>query len=696
MTISPSTPLSAIDAVVLDTETTGLDQRTARIVQVGAVRIIAGRLCEVDPLDVLVNPEVPIPPGSSDIHGITDAAVAAAPTFKDVAPQLGAYIDGAVVIGHTIGFDLGILAREHRSASLPFRMPHALDVRLLARLAAPELAQYDLDRLAAWLGVQIKGRHSARGDAIATAEVFIALVPLLRQKNIRTLAEAEAASKRLAEAEARAAGELPKGAEAEAPIRPRSQIDSFPYRHRISDVMSAPAIFAAAEATLADGVRLLLERKTSSTFVRLADGSVGIVTERDILRAIAAGPSALETQLGGIAKGPLQSVRDTDFVYRAIGRMERLGIRHLGVVDATGEVVGAVTTRNLLRHRSTSALVLGDDIEMAADQDALAAAWSKLAPMASQLVAEEVDARSVAAVISAELQHMTRRAAELAEAAMAAEGRGAPPVPYAVLVLGSGGRGESLLSADQDNAIVYAQGEDGSDIDRYFEELGKRLCATLDAAGIPYCNGGVMAQNRAWRMSLADWRKTVAGWLTRQRPQDLLSVDIFFDAVAVHGDLVLGESVREDALADAAHARDFLMALTEVARQKTPALTMFGRLRTDEKGRIDVKKGGLMPVFSSARVLAIRHGITARSTPDRLAGVAAKGIASPGDIEAVIEAHRTILDAMLAQQLRDIETGVPPSPRIEVGRLDRRRTAALKAALGQVDTAIALVSEGRM
>ena len=135
MTVNPSTPLSAIDAVVLDTETTGLDQRTARIVQVGAVRIIAGRLCEVDPLDVLVNPEVPIPPGSSDIHGITDAAVAAAPTFKDVAPQLGAYIDGAVVIGHTIGFDLGILAREHRSASLPFRMPHALDVRLLARLA---------------------------------------------------------------------------------------------------------------------------------------------------------------------------------------------------------------------------------------------------------------------------------------------------------------------------------------------------------------------------------------------------------------------------------------------------------------------------------------------------------------------------------------------------------------------------------
>ena len=58
----------------------------------------------------------------------------------------------------------------------------------------------------------------------------------------------------------------------------------------------------------------------------------------------------------------------------------------------------------------------------------------------------------------------------------------------------------------------------------------------LDAAGVPFCKGGVMAKNREWRKSVADWRATIDGWVRRQRPADLLNVDIFFDAVPVHGD----------------------------------------------------------------------------------------------------------------------------------------------------------------
>src|SRR5690606_18351157 len=125
--------------------------------------------------------------------------------------------------------------------------------------------------------------------------------------------------------------------------------------------------------------------------------------------------------------------------------------------------------------------------------------------------AEDVDARGVAAVVSEELCAMTRRAAELAEARMAAQGRGGPPVPYTVLVLGSGGRGESLLVPDQDNAIVFAQGAEGGEADKWFEELGAHIAATLDAAGIPFCKGGVMAKNAAWRHSAAGWRAVVEG-----------------------------------------------------------------------------------------------------------------------------------------------------------------------------------------
>src|SRR5690606_25551137 len=164
-------------------------------------------------------------------------------------------------------------------------------------------------------------------------------------------------------------------------------------------------------------------------------------------------------------------------------------------------------------------------------------------------VAEEVDARTICQVISEEIRAMTRRAAVLAEQAMLASGRGEPPCGYAVLVLGSGGRGESLLVPDQDNALVFETGEPGSDGDRWFAGLAAHMADILDAGGIPYCKGGVMASNDAWRGSAAVWRDRIERWVRLSRPQDLLNVDIFFDQMPVHGMPALGTALLDAAFA---------------------------------------------------------------------------------------------------------------------------------------------------
>ena len=158
------------------------------------------------------------------------------------------------------------------------------------------------------------------------------------------------------------------------------KIDSFPYRHRVRDVMSAPPAFAAPDTTVREAVRQLIEQRISSVFVRSATGAIGIVTERDVLRAVDEGGEAgLATAIGTLMKAPLVTVAEDDFLYRAIGRIQRLGFRHLGVTGADGEIVGAVTSRNLLRHRATTAIVLGDEIDSAATAPALAAAWAPAA-----------------------------------------------------------------------------------------------------------------------------------------------------------------------------------------------------------------------------------------------------------------------------------------------------------------------------
>jgi DNA polymerase-3 subunit epsilon/CBS domain-containing protein len=695
---SPSTALLALDAVALDCETTGLDARIARVVQIGAVRIVGSAPVPSSTLDILVNPGSAIPKTSTAVHGITDAMVAAAPAFPAVAPELEAFVGHSVLLGHTIAYDLKVLEREYALSGRRWPGFRALDVAMLARLANPTLADYGLERLCSWLGIELKGRHTALGDAAAAADVFFALVPLLRERGVRTLAEAEAAGRDLAERDGRVLGGPPIPS-----LMPASQtaalerIDSFPYRHRVRDVMTAPPAFASPETTVGGAVGIIIEKRISSVFVRAAPGEFGIVTERDLLRALdERGDAALTAPIGDFMKTPLQTVHEDDFLYRAIGRIEHLGFRHLGVSNGQGEIVGAVTTRNLLRHRAATALKLGDEIATASTAAELAAAWSKLPTLAHSLTDEGVDPRLISAVVSSEICSMTRRAAQLAEARLADEGAGPPPVPFAVMVLGSAGRGESQLAADQDNAIVYAEGAEGGSEDAYFQKLAAHMNDILDAAGLVLCKGGVMARNREWRKSVGDWRETIDGWIRRQRPADLLNVDIFFDLVPVYGDYALAETIWNHAYARGHAAPDFQNLLIENARRRSTPFTLLGALRLDEKNRVDLKKSGLMPIFGSARVLSIRHDVRARSTADRLNGVASKGIGSPETVAAILDAQRELLGAVMMQQVEDAKAGVPLSPRVDPKLFGKSGKAKLRRALSVVDEAIGLASEGRI
>ena len=301
-----ATPLIALDAIVLDTETTGLDPRKARIVEMAAVRIIGGQVDAGEPLRRLVDPGEPVPPEASRIHGINDLILKGAPDFRQVWPEFRELFAGTVLIGHTIGFDLAMLLNECRRSGYPWTAPRTLDTRLLAELVEPNLAGFALEQLAAWLNVPVEGRHTATADAVTTARIFIALLPKLRDRGIRTLAEAEQASRGLTaalDAQHRAGWVEPTA----PPVEPQivsapARIETYPYRHRVRAVMTSPAQFIDAHAALSEALARMAREQMSSLFVRFEDGpfdrpgSTGIVTERDIMRALAGQGSAALAQ----------------------------------------------------------------------------------------------------------------------------------------------------------------------------------------------------------------------------------------------------------------------------------------------------------------------------------------------------------------------------------------------------------------
>jgi DNA polymerase-3 subunit epsilon len=188
------TPLSELSYTVFDLETTGLNPAAGdEIIQIGAVRVVNGRILTQESFDQLVDPKRSIPSLGIQIHGITPDQVRGQPTIDEVLPAFHAYARDSVLVAHNAAFDMRCLTLKQDGLGLEFDQP-VLDTLLLASLAQPEQASHSLDALAERFGLVIEGRHTGLGDARVTAELLIRLIPLLAELGIDTLEAAQAAS----------------------------------------------------------------------------------------------------------------------------------------------------------------------------------------------------------------------------------------------------------------------------------------------------------------------------------------------------------------------------------------------------------------------------------------------------------------------------------------------------------------------
>ena len=174
--------------VAIDLETTGLDPRRDRIVSLAAVPFL--RAEPMVAVTMLVNPGQPIPPSSTIIHGIDDAMVADAPGEIAAVRRLDDVVAGQVIVGHRVRFDLTVLARVRGRAEAAPPPQATLCTERLAAALHPTWSDVSLDRVCAAFGVTVHGRHTAEGDAVAAGRVLVRLVPHLRERGIRTVAEA--------------------------------------------------------------------------------------------------------------------------------------------------------------------------------------------------------------------------------------------------------------------------------------------------------------------------------------------------------------------------------------------------------------------------------------------------------------------------------------------------------------------------
>jgi DNA polymerase-3 subunit epsilon len=181
---------------VFDTETTGLSPSDGdEIISIGAVRVVNGRILHQEALEQFVDPRRPVSLASIRITGIDPALLAGKPTIDEVLPRFHRFCEDTVLVAHNAAFDMRFLQLKEATAGVRFTHP-VLDTLLLAAVIQPNLPSTGLEGIAGRFGVPVLGRHTALGDAIMTAEIFLRMVPLLEERGIVTLRDARDASER--------------------------------------------------------------------------------------------------------------------------------------------------------------------------------------------------------------------------------------------------------------------------------------------------------------------------------------------------------------------------------------------------------------------------------------------------------------------------------------------------------------------
>jgi CBS domain-containing protein len=446
----------------------------------------------------------------------------------------------------------------------------------------------------------------------------------------------------------------------------------------VSAIMRAPE-FCEPDDSIRQAAVRLGEPGVSALLVRL-DGRLGIVTDADIRAAVAAGELPVDAPVRSLAHAPVPTVPAAQLAVEATIDMLASGSEHMVVLDGD-EVCGVLSASDLVGLDARSPIAVRHMILRAADMDELVRAVGHLPRLFQLLERAGVPARELGRVLSFQHDAVVARLVDFSIWASAPA-----PVAWAWLDLGSAARREFTLASDQDNALAYAAPPDGerAEVDAYFERLGSDVNEGLVQCGIGLDNNGVLAGKRLWRMSKPDWLRTFDEALAEPSESHLIRATVAFDFRPTAGGLEVAAELTDRIRAAREHP-SFMRLLARSAAGFPVALGFRGQLATgkegDPEGRLDLKRGAIIPLVNVVRFHALANGVTISSTADRIEAVAKVGGLDAAAADELLEAFSVISRIRFSHHAALIASGSYPDNLIDPGELPPIARGDLRDAL---------------
>lgn len=407
--------------------------------------------------------------------------------------------------------------------------------------------------------------------------------------------------------------------------------------------------------SIQEAATVMSNEKVSCILVTEDDKIVGIATDKDLRNRVVAKGYDISRPLSEIMTKKPVCIDAESYLFDAMLLMSEKNIRHLPVLDG-GRASGVITNTNIVQKQSTSMVFLVGDVYKRQSIEGLKEVVKQVPNMVMNLVSGGATAHNVGHVVSTVTDAIARRLLQMAE-----EKLGAPPVPYAWIVVGSEARHEQTALSDQDNGLILDDSYDEAKHGDYFKELAKFVCDGLDECGYIYCPGDVMATNDKWRQPLSQWKKYFSKWIDTPEPEALMLSSVFFDMRALHGDESLYENLRKYVVEKSNGNRIFLSFMAGNALTHQPPLGFFKNFVLirggDHNHTFDLKHTGVVPIIDLARTYSLDAGLFEINTQDRLKAAVEKKVISQDGANDLLDALEFISITRLRHQARQIRRG---------------------------------------
>lgn len=432
---------------------------------------------------------------------------------------------------------------------------------------------------------------------------------------------------------------------------------------RVGDLVPHPAVFCESSSTIREAAGTMTEHGVSALLVREGE-RLTILTDADLRAKVIAGDLAPESRVSRVTT-PAVVVPPFRLAVESVIDMLSAGVEHLVVVDPLGAVAGIVSSTDLLGIEQYSPFALRHAVLRAADEDELFQVATRVPGLFLSLLDAGLEAAAIARVITLQLDSLTARLIDFS-----IQRHGPAPSAWAWLVLGSAARRELTLASDQENAIAYAAG--GDDVDMYFARLGEEVTAGLTRCGFVPDANEVFAGNRLWRMSEDAWLDVFRDALGTPDRSRLIRATVAFDFRHGGGGLEVVPPLVA-VLREAPRHPDFVRRLARTATDFKPPLGFRGSLVVgragEESGKLDIKRGGVIPIVNLARFHALANGVTISATHDRLVAAEKAGGLEAEVATSLREAFAIVSRIRLQHHAALLEAGETPDNLIDPDEL---------------------------